>query len=346
MIAVVDDVDLARDRDLVLRAQAGHDDAFAQLYSRYHRRLIRFASKRVGDLGDAEEIAQETFARAYRALPSFGGERRFYPWLTVIASRLCIDWLRRTSRVEVGQVADAATIDVDFDRLERELDAAHIGEAMGKLCDRHREVLELREHEGWSYQQIADHYKVSLGTVEALIWRARRALRREYEGLGTALLGVPLLRRLLPINFGNPARAVSAISTIGTVAALGLTGVAVSTPPAAVASVAPLVAAASAVPARSAATVVTAAGTVAPTALVAGHQTTSQPQGANRVAAQTPALEFLLATQPARQAVDADPVHVDLGVVALGLNPANIPQSVQRTVDTVNKMLHNLEVGR
>jgi RNA polymerase sigma-70 factor (ECF subfamily) len=338
MIAVVDDVDLARDRDLVLRAQAGDDEAFAQLYHRYHQRLIRFATKRVGDAGDAEEIAQETFARAYRALPTFGGERRFYPWMTVIASRLCIDWLRRTSRLEIGEVADAATIDVDFDRLEREGDVARLGVAMDRICPRHREVLDLREREGWSYQHIADHYKVSLGTVEALIWRARRALRREYEGLASILIGLPLVRRLLPANSVNPARAVATLSTLGTVAVLGLATV--TTGPALIPATvpAPLVAAAGAMH-----TGTTAAAPViaAPRSTVQGAHATPTTRTVVAAVVSAAKIEVLKLENgiEGQQMIDQEPLHLDLGVIGLGTNPSQI---LPAAVSTVGGMIHQI----
>jgi RNA polymerase sigma-70 factor (ECF subfamily) len=325
MIAVIDDVDFARDRDLVLRAQAGDDEAFAQLYSRYHRRLIRFASKRVGDFGDAEEIAQETFTRAYRALPGFGGERRFYPWMTVIASRLCIDSLRRSSRVEVGEVEDAGTIDIDFDRLERASDAARVGEAMAKLCDRHREVLELREHEGWSYQRIADHYKVSLGTVEALIWRARRALRREYEGLASILIGLPLIRRFMPTQSANPGLSIVTLSALGTVAALGLTGMAATPPPIAATTVAAL--APAHVRTVTVQTALTGSSSVATAPAVVVRPTRVAPPAS--VVQKPLGLIQRLPGLEAQQAVDGSTIHVDLGVVAIGFNPARVPAEVK-----------------
>src|SRR5581483_11614627 len=178
--AALDDVDLTRDRALVELAQAGDLTAFAQLYTRYFQRLVRFASKRVGDVHEAEEIAQEAFARAYRALPDFAGERRFYPWMTVIASRLCVDTIRRRGRVEVGEILDAGVDEPGFDRLDVDGDVQKLNLALSRLNDRHREILELRERQGWSYQHIADHLEVSLGTVEALLWRARKALRREF----------------------------------------------------------------------------------------------------------------------------------------------------------------------
>src|SRR5204862_4279643 len=93
-----DDVDLNRDSLLVERFQSGDTEAFDDLYRRYYARLVRFCLRRVGDPHEAEEVAQEAFVRAYRALPRLTGERRFYPWMTVIAGRLCVDSHRRRSR--------------------------------------------------------------------------------------------------------------------------------------------------------------------------------------------------------------------------------------------------------
>jgi len=217
-----DDVDLGRDRTLVERAQAGDINAFSELYSRYFQRLVRFATRRVGDVHEAEEIAQEAFARAYRSLPDFAGERRFYPWMTVIASRLCVDSLRRRGRVEVGVVVDRETFESGFDRVEREGDLVTLGLALDRLTDRHREVLKLRETEGWSYQSIADHYQVPIGTVEALLWRARRALRREFMSLCSGLAALPLIRRFA---FGSPSSRGSRVTTLGSVGAVVALGV-------------------------------------------------------------------------------------------------------------------------
>ena len=218
----VDDVDLTRDRALVHLAQDGDRAAFAELYSRYFRRLVRFSIKRVGDAHEAEEIAQEAFARAYRALPGFAGERRFYPWMTVIASRLCVDALRRRGRVELGEVAELEFTEPGFERLDREGDLLRLDQAMDRLIDRHRQVLDLRERRGWSYDHIAEHYQVSVGTVEALLWRARRALRREFIALGSALVGVPGLRRLLVRPSGATGSSLAALGSVGTVVALSL----------------------------------------------------------------------------------------------------------------------------
>jgi RNA polymerase sigma-70 factor (ECF subfamily) len=175
-----DDVDLERDRDLVERYQAGDPDAFDDLYRRYFDRLHGYCQRRVGDRHEAEELAQEAFVKALRAMPSFAGERRFYPWMTVIAQRLCIDHHRRRARVEPSDVVDLGSVEPDHDALFDAVDHEHLRRALARLAPRHREVLDLREQEGLSYTDIAQRLDVPVSTVEALLHRARKALRREF----------------------------------------------------------------------------------------------------------------------------------------------------------------------
>ena len=192
-----DDVDLARDRSLVELAQSGDEAAFEDLYRRYYRRLYRYCVRRVGDPHDAEEVVQETFVRAVTALPRFAGERRFYPWLTVIAGRLCVDTHRRRARSEPSAEIDLGGFEPEHERgLIEEEDRQLVMQALDRLGPRHREVLHLREDLGLSYQAIADKYEVPIGTVEALLWRARKALKREYlavAGADARLAGLPVL---------------------------------------------------------------------------------------------------------------------------------------------------------
>jgi RNA polymerase sigma-70 factor (ECF subfamily) len=190
-----DDVDLGRDRALVLRFQEGDGEAFDDLYRRYFDRLQRFCERRVGDPHEAEELAQEAFVRALRAMPGFAGERRFYPWMTVIASRLCVDAHRRRQRSTPVAEVELGSVELDVEDLFAEVDREHLEQALGELAPRHREVLDLREYHGWSYQRIADHYDVTLGTVEALLHRARRALRREFEKVTAGVPAVAWLVR-------------------------------------------------------------------------------------------------------------------------------------------------------
>jgi RNA polymerase sigma-70 factor, ECF subfamily len=242
-----DDVDLARDRLLVSRAQAGDLHAFDDLYLRYYRRLHRFCLRRLHDAHEAEDVAQEAFARAWRALPSFGGERRFYPWLSVIASHLCTDVVRRRTRstpvAEFHQGNVASVEDGGEEIVVAAADGDLAARAFARLSDRHRRVLDLREGSGWSYQRIADHEGVGITAVETLLWRARQALKREFaalggtEGSGAALAGgvftLTRLRRLL----GAPAAAARRLAHAGPGAVLAIGSAAATTAVIVVASV-------------------------------------------------------------------------------------------------------------
>jgi RNA polymerase sigma-70 factor (ECF subfamily) len=195
----IEDIDLGRDRALVEAWQAGDASAFDDLYTRYFDRLRAFCQRRVGDRVEAEELAQEAFVKALQALPRFDGERRFYPWMTVIASRLCIDHHRRRGRVEPSDEIDLGTVDDGHeDRLRERVDLEHLHRALGRLGPRHVEVLDLRERKGLTYDEIAGELGVPHSTVEALLFRARRALRREFHLVSAErLAGVPVLGWLL-----------------------------------------------------------------------------------------------------------------------------------------------------
>jgi RNA polymerase sigma-70 factor, ECF subfamily len=186
-----DDVDLDRDRDLVERCQAGDSGAFGNLYARYYERLLRFCLRRLNDRHEAEDAAQEAFARAWKALPNFAGERRFYPWLTVIAGNICTDMLRRRSRstptddmeLSAQQHVGGGGNETSEELVLAAVDGELVNKALDRLSVRHRHVLAMREGSGWTYQQIADHEGVEIGTIETLLWRARQALKREFTVL-------------------------------------------------------------------------------------------------------------------------------------------------------------------
>ena len=190
-----DDVDLERDRSLVERCQQGDQRAFEDLYLRYRDRLFRFCLRRTGNASEAEDLVQEAFARAWKALPNFSGERRFYPWLSVIASNLCTDLARKGRRCTP---VDESNLDLlapsvaseQEELVERQREDAILAAALGRISPRHREVLELREGRNWSYQQIASHAGVEVSTIETLLFRARRSLKREYMTLAKAETGL------------------------------------------------------------------------------------------------------------------------------------------------------------
>lgn len=335
------EVDLDRDRALVLRYQRGDDAAFDELYRRYYPRLNLYCQRRVGDRHVAEELAQEAFVRALRAMPRFAGERRFYPWMTVIAQRLCIDHHRRSSRVEPAPDIDPGVVDADHDALFAAVDAGHLAEAMQRVAPRHREVLELREQHGWSYLQIASHLNVPVTTVEALLHRARKALRREYLSVssGTRLAGVPLLGAGLAAVARWRARLSNGSS---------FTQHAIQLAPAAIAGVAAvgfILVPGSSVPSQHLTTASPKAVAAAPVADVVPAAPAAIAAEPGAVVVVTPSAPAAIADSPAAPAPSADlgvaqvysgpeatdywtqqvqaaPIHVDLGPLAqVGLDP-------------------------
>lgn len=230
--ALDDDVDLVRDRALVTRAQAGDRAAFDDLYVRYYRRLYRFCLRRLHDSHEAEDVAQESFARAWRALPNFAGDRRFYPWLSVIAAHLCTDVLRRRNRstpvAEFHQGNVASTEDGGEELMIAAVDSDLVSRAFQRLSDRHQRILNLREGSGWSYQRIADHEGVGITAVETLLWRARQALKREFAALAgsegrtagwiAGIFSLATLRRLLRLPMHAAKRAANFAHTAPAVA--------------------------------------------------------------------------------------------------------------------------------
>jgi len=336
-------VDLDRDRQLVLQYQAGEQAAFDELYRRYYPRLHLYCQRRVGDAHVAEELAQESFLKALRAMPRFAGERRFYPWMTVIAQRLCIDHHRRTARVEPSAEVDLGTVDEDHDDLYAAVDRDHLGAAMARLAPRHREVLDLREQRGWSYSQIAAHLDVPVTTVEALLHRARKALRREFLAVsdGGRLAAIPFvgwiaarIARLQARLAGTPAE--HALPLAGSLAA-GLAALGLVLGPLAGPSPAqrpqPVATAPVAVPTASGAP--PAIVGLAPAAPAAGTGSGSAATASDPAAPATPAPSADLGvaqvytgpqgTAWAEQEAAAQPVHVDLGPVAqIGLNPVQM----------------------
>jgi RNA polymerase sigma-70 factor (ECF subfamily) len=325
----VEDIDLAADRELVERWQAGEHDVFDDLYTRYFDRLKSYCHKRVGDRDTAEEIAQEAFVKALQALPRFAGERRFYPWVTVIASRLCVDHHRRLGRVRPVEDVDAGSVDGDHGvRLAFLADVDNLDRALQRLGPRHLEVLELREREGLSYAEIADRLAVPQTTVEALLFRARKALRREFlavSGEGR-LAAIPVLGALLrraAAARGRIAELMPSLSQLGAPRAAGAVAVAMSGAPAA----APAAASAPirTTPVAHVASTSTAAPEPAMPAAVAAPQAHAAP-GTRTSAAPTPIAPGVHATSAdqARDDSAAMPLGIDAGAVGAGADPVAI----------------------
>jgi RNA polymerase sigma-70 factor, ECF subfamily len=182
------DVDTA----LVNRVKAGDVKAFEMLVVKYQRRIERLIGRMVRDVDLVPDIAQETFIRAYRAIPQFRGESAFYTWLYRIAvntAKKALMELKRDPTVSESSLA-ARDDDDETSRVENELSdgetpdavlaskqvAAVVNSAMQALSEDLRQAITLREIEGLSYEEIAEMMNCPIGTVRSRIFRAREAI--------------------------------------------------------------------------------------------------------------------------------------------------------------------------
>jgi RNA polymerase sigma-70 factor (ECF subfamily) len=198
----IDDVDAA----LVERVQRGDQRAFEMLVVKYQRRIERLIARMVRDVDLVEDIAQETFIRAYRALPNFRGESAFYTWLYRIAvntAKKAMIGLKRDPLLTESAMASATDEDGETSRVENELTdgetpesvlasrqvAQAVNEAIEALSEDLRQAITLREIEGLSYEEIAELMSCPIGTVRSRIFRAREAIATRLRPLLDARQG-------------------------------------------------------------------------------------------------------------------------------------------------------------
>ena len=192
------------DRELVKRAQRGDPAAFRTLVERYQRRVVSHALAMVKDPDEAMDIAQETFVRVHRYLPSFKGDSSFFTWTWRIATNLCLDAARKKGRGErLGMTAHGDEEDARDAEIEAGMDpvsaalagpgrraenrelADKLQEALGTLSENHRTILLLREMEGLSYEELSQTLGIRKGTVMSRLFHARLKMQRklrEYLG--------------------------------------------------------------------------------------------------------------------------------------------------------------------
>ncbi len=188
------------DQLLVERVQQGDKRAFELLVAKYHRKIIRLISRLVRDHAEVEDVAQDAFIKAYRALPQFRGESAFYTWLYRIAVNTAKNHLatqgRRPEALSDIDAEEAETfadgeqlrdINTPESMLHTRQVAETVNRAMDALPEELRTAITLREIEGLSYEEIAEAMGCPIGTVRSRIFRAREAIAEKLRPLlGTA----------------------------------------------------------------------------------------------------------------------------------------------------------------
>ncbi len=182
------------DEELVARSKGGDADSFNQLILRWERPIYALAYRVIGREEDARDVCQETFLRAFRALPGFKGEAKFSSWVYRIALNLCRDWMRRQRRAPTVQMPEGVDpIEMASERgpvesietlVERQELSGAVEEAMALLPEEQRTAIILKEYHGMTFQEIADLQGCPLSTVKTRLYQGLSVLRRHLEKNG------------------------------------------------------------------------------------------------------------------------------------------------------------------
>jgi len=183
------------DRQLVARVQKCDRRASELLFIKYQHRILALVGRFVPDFAEAQDVTQEAFIKAYRALPGFRGESQFYTWMYRIAVNTAKNYL-------VSRGRKTPTRDIDLDDAEFFADEANmkdietpdgllqrdqlqkvVFDAIEALPEELRMAVTLRELEGMSYEEIAEVMECPIGTVRSRIFRAREAIDRKMQPL-------------------------------------------------------------------------------------------------------------------------------------------------------------------
>jgi len=184
------------DRQLVTRAQRGDKRAFELLVEKYQRKLARLLSRFIRDPAEVEDVTQEAFIKAYRALPAFRGDSAFYTWLYRIGINTAKNYLmamgRRAPTSTEGEAEEAEGFeegeqlrDINTPEsvlLSQEI-ATTVNATIEQLPEELRTAIQLREIEGMSYEDIARVMECPIGTVRSRIFRAREAIAERLRPL-------------------------------------------------------------------------------------------------------------------------------------------------------------------
>lgn len=171
------------DRELVLAFQAGDEAAYDELYRRHRDRVARVCRRFLNNAPDAEEAAQETFLKAFQALPRFNGQFQVGAWLARIAANVCVDHLRVKSRSHLVALPNEDRISL----LERGPEEILVGEhpeidvAIKDIQPLHADALKMRALDGMSHVEIAGRLDMTPSQVKALLHRARSSFKKAWD---------------------------------------------------------------------------------------------------------------------------------------------------------------------
>lgn len=184
------------DHELVLRAQRGDKHAFGMLVDKYQRKLARLLSRMIRDQTEIEDVVQESFIKAYRALPNFRGDSAFYTWLYRIgintAKNHLVSLSRRPTVSTDIEIEDAENFDSGNELRTMETPetalmtkeiAQTVNDTVASLPEELRTAITLRELEGFSYEEIATMMNCPIGTVRSRIFRARETISLKLKPL-------------------------------------------------------------------------------------------------------------------------------------------------------------------
>jgi len=180
---------------LVAWAKDGDTEAFEELIHRHRDKIYARAMIMMRNEGDAVDLSQEAWVKAWQRLRQFQGESSFATWMTRIVINLCLDQIRRQKRTRAESIEELEEESGGVERqmpvvennptegLETEELRRRIDEAMGKLTDAHRTVLVLHEFDGLEYKEIAKRVGISIGTVMSRLFYARRRMATLLQSL-------------------------------------------------------------------------------------------------------------------------------------------------------------------
>lgn len=168
------------DRDLILRARRGDADsaeAFGELVTRYQTSVFNVCYRILHERGEAEDLAQEVFIRAYDRIHTFDIEREFSPWIRRVAANLCLNHLESQKiTTELDDERDADPTQRPESVVELKERSEQIRAALASLPAHYRVVVELRHYQEMSYEEIAEEIKIPLSDVKSHLFRARKIL--------------------------------------------------------------------------------------------------------------------------------------------------------------------------